>query len=186
MSATLHYSIFETAAGFCGIGWRGERVALFRLPAKTAQSAERHVLRRAPDARPSDPSPSVSLTIAAARRYFDGEAADLSGVPIDLTDADPAFIPIYEAARGVGWGRTTTYGALAKEVGLGPQGARDVGLAMATNPVPLIVPCHRVLAAGGKVGGFSAPGGAATKLRMLALEGARLPATPPTQESFAF
>ena len=73
--------------------------------------------------------------------------------------------------RRVGWGRTTTYGTLAKELGAEREGARDVGQAMAKNPVALIIPCHRVLAAGGKVGGFSAPGGSAAKIRMLALEG---------------
>jgi len=72
---------------------------------------------------------------------------------------------IYEAARRVAWGYTTTYGNLAKELGAGPEAARDVGKAMARNPVALIIPCHRVLAAGGKVGGFSAPGGSAAKRR---------------------
>ena len=87
----------------------------------------------------------------------------------------------YAAARQVGWGRTTTYGALAKELGAGPEAARDVGQAMANNPVALIIPCHRVLAAGGKVGGFSAPGGTATKIRMLALEGVHV--APPRRRS---
>jgi methylated-DNA-[protein]-cysteine S-methyltransferase len=73
-----------------------------------------------------------------------------------------------------------------KELGAGPEGARDVGQAMAENPVPLIIPCHRVLAAGGKVGGFSAPGGAAAKSRMLALEGIELPSAQPAQQSFRF
>ena len=81
---------------------------------------------------------------------------------------------VYAAVRRLGWGETTTYGALAKALGAGPEAARDVGQAMARNPVPLIVPCHRVLAAGGKLGGFSAPGGAAAKRRMLELEGVRL------------
>jgi len=92
---------------------------------------------------------------------------------------------IYAAARRVGWGRTITYGALAKEIGAGPEGAREVGAAMARNPVALIIPCHRVLAAGGKVGGFSAPGGAATKVRMLELEGVRLASSEPAQSSLA-
>ena len=76
--------------------------------------------------------------------------------------------------------------ARSKALGAGPEAARDVGQAMATNPVPLIIPCHRVLAAGGKVGGFSAPGGAATKLRMLALEGVDLTPPPPAQQAFGF
>jgi methylated-DNA-[protein]-cysteine S-methyltransferase len=90
---------------------------------------------------------------------------------------------IYEAARRVAWGQTTTYGALAKELGTGWEGARDVGQAMAKNPVPLIIPCHRVLAAGGKVGGFSAPGGSASKARMLQLEGVDVAPPEPAQRS---
>jgi methylated-DNA-[protein]-cysteine S-methyltransferase len=156
------------------------------LPSKSAQSAERHLLRRAPEARPGQPPAPISETIDALTRYFDGEPTDFSGVRLDLAETDPLFGPIYEAARRIGWGRTTTYGALAKEVGLGPQGARDVGAAMAKNPVPLIVPCHRVLAAGGKVGGFSAPGGSAAKIRMLELEGVRFVPPQPVQQSFGF
>ena len=87
------------------------------------------------------------------------------------THSSPRFT---HALRRVGWGRTTTYGALAKEVGAGREAARDVGEAMAKNPAPLIIPCHRVLAAGGKIGGFSAPGGSRTKVRMLELEGVRV------------
>jgi methylated-DNA-[protein]-cysteine S-methyltransferase len=86
----------------------------------------------------------------------------------------------------VGWGHTTTYGALAKEIGAGREGARDVGQAMAKNPVPLIIPCHRVLAAGGKIGGFSAPGGAAAKVRMLQLEGIRVAQPEAAQPSLPF
>ena len=103
-----------------------------------------------------------------------------------LGEQDPLFQRIYAAARLVGWGRTTTYGALAKELGAGPEAARDVGQAMANNPVALIIPCHRVLAAGGKVGGFSAPGGSAAKIRMLALEGVHVEPAPPVQQSFGF
>ena len=84
------------------------------------------------------------------RRYFDGEPADLSGIRVDLGAQEPFFARIYAAVRQLGWGSTTTYGALARELGAGPEAARDVGQAMARNPVPLIVPCHRVLAAGGK------------------------------------
>ena len=95
------------------------------------------------------------------------------------------FEKIYAAARRLGWGETTTYGALAKQFGDDWEIARDVGQAMAKNPVPLIIPCHRVLAAGGKVGGFSAPGGAATKTKMLAMEGVDLGAKP-AQQSLGF
>jgi methylated-DNA-[protein]-cysteine S-methyltransferase len=180
------YSIFETAAGFCAIAWSELGVVRFQLPLKSAAAAERLLLRRAPQAAPGQLPVEISEAIAAARRYFAREETDFSSVRLDLDGKDPLFRQIYEAARRIGWGRTTTYGALAKDIGGGPEVARDVGTAMALNPVPLIIPCHRVLAAGGKVGGFSAPGGAATKIRMLKLEGVRLAPPEPVQRSFAF
>ncbi len=120
------------------------------------------------------------------RRYFLGEPIDFTGFAVDLQGQDAFFTGIYDALRQVGWGRTTTYGALAKTLGAGPEAARAVGQAMAKNPVPLIIPCHRVLAAGGKVGGFSAPGGSDSKARMLALEGIDLSPPPPAQAAFGF
>ena len=143
-----------------GIAWSDVGVTRFQLPTKSAVAAERLLLRRTPGAEPAAPTPEVAETIAAAKLYFDGEEMDFSAVKLDLDGQDEFFQQIYAAARRVGWGRTTTYGALAKEVGAGPEAARDVGQAMAKNPVALIIPCHRVLAAGGRVGGFSAPGGA--------------------------
>jgi len=161
-------------------------VTRFQLPTKTAESAERILLRRAPDAEPGAPPAAIVETIAAARHYFAGEETDFSGVRLDLREPNEFFKQIYDAARRVGWGRTTTYGALAKELGRGREAARDVGEAMARNPAPLIIPCHRVLAAGGRIGGFSAPGGSAAKMRMLALEGVRVGPPQPVQRSFRF
>ena len=132
------------------------------------------------------PPEDIAAVIEAAKRYFDGEEIDFSQVPVDLADQDAFFAQIYDALRRVGWGGTTTYGALAKEVGAGRERARDVGEAMAKNPAPLIIPCHRVLAAGGKIGGFSAPGGSKTKARMLELEGVRVGPPEAAQQSFSF
>jgi methylated-DNA-[protein]-cysteine S-methyltransferase len=179
-----HYVIFEAALGFCGIAWNGTGITRFQLPARTALATEQNIKRRLVDATPGTPPPDVADAIAAARRYFDGENVDFAACTLDLHEQDDAFRQVYAAARRVGWGRTTTYGTLAKELRLGPEGARDVGQAMARNPVPLIIPCHRVLAAGGKLGGFSAPGGTAAKVRMLALEGFSA-AVPPPQQSLA-
>ena len=128
----------------------------------------------------------VTAVVEAAKRYFAGEEMDFSQVQVDLAGEDAFFTRIYEALRRVGWGRTTTYGALAKEVGAGREAARDVGEAMARNPAPLIIPCHRVLAAGGKIGGFSAPGGSKTKARMLELEGVRVGPPEVAQQAFSF
>jgi methylated-DNA-[protein]-cysteine S-methyltransferase len=184
MSTTPHYyAVFETALGFAGIGWTDVGVNRFQLPTSSAASTDALMRKRDPSARTATPPPAVAEAIAAIKRYFEGEAVDFSAVPLDLYGQDHLFKQIYEAARRVGWGQTTTYGTLAKELGAGPEGARDVGQAMAHNPVGLIIPCHRVLAAGGKLGGFSAPGGANTKLRMLALEGVDLNPPPPAQGS---
>ena len=181
--AAQHYLVFETAAGFCGIAWNGTGISRFQLPDKTAEATQRSLLRRLPQARPGEPTSQAAEAIALAKRYFQGEAIDFSHLKLDLAGQDAFFAGIYAAARQVGWGRTTTYGTLAKQLGAGPEAARDVGQAMARNPVPLIIPCHRVLAAGGKVGGFSAPGGSVAKLRMLQLEGFSTEPTPPLQGS---
>jgi methylated-DNA-[protein]-cysteine S-methyltransferase len=178
-----HYRIFETASGFCGIAWNAVGITRFQLPAPTAQATERSVLRRMPDAEHATPPPEVADVIAAAQRYFAGEKIDFSDVQVDLGEQDELSRRIYAATRRLGWGETTTYGTVAKELGAGPEVARDVGQAMARNPVPLIVPCHRVLAAGGKVGGFSAPGGSHAKVRMLELEGVHVAPPPPAQRS---
>jgi methylated-DNA-[protein]-cysteine S-methyltransferase len=179
------YSIFETASGFCGITWNEVGITGFRLPDQSAESTLQSLLRRRPGAEAGAPTPQVASAIEAAKRYFQGEKIDFSDVRLDLSDQGELFTRIYAAARRVGWGQTTTYGALAKELSGDWEAARDVGQAMARNPVPLIIPCHRVLAAGGKVGGFSAPGGASAKIRMLELEGRTAPA-PPAQESLGF
>jgi methylated-DNA-[protein]-cysteine S-methyltransferase len=184
--AARNYLVFETAMGFCAIAWSDEGVARFQLPTRSAEAPARLMRRRVPDADPGAPPQDVAAVVAAARRYFSGEETDFSQVRLDLGQEDAFFARIYAALRRVGWGRTTTYGALAKEVGAGREAAKDVGQAMGRNPVPLIIPCHRVLAAGGKIGGFSAPGGSTTKMRMLELEGVRVGPPEAAQQSFTF
>jgi len=180
------YLTFETAMGFCAVAWNGTNIFGFRLPEKTASDATRAMLRRLRDACPSEPPSPVAEAVAAARRYFEGEAVDFSGVAVNLGAQEPFFVRVYERVRSLKWGETTTYGAVAKHLGAGPEAARVVGEAMARNPVPLIIPCHRVLAAGGRIGGFSAPGGSAAKARMLALEGVGTDAPQPMQQAFRF
>ncbi|HEX2114722.1 MAG TPA: methylated-DNA--[protein]-cysteine S-methyltransferase [Alphaproteobacteria bacterium] len=186
MGEMQQYRVFETAGGFCAIAWNDTGITRFQLPTSTAEATERNLRRRLPSAVSGTPPPHVANVIEAAQLYFAGERVDFSDVPLDLDGQDEFFQRVYAALRGVGWGRTTTYGALAKELGAGPEAARDVGQAMAQNPVPLLIPCHRVLAAGGKVGGFSAPGGSAAKIRMLELEGVRVGPPEPVQRSLEF
>lgn len=171
----MRYTLFETALGFAGIVWSDVGITRFQLPSQTAEATTRNLLRRAPGATRAEPPHQIVEAITAAKHYFAGEKIDFAHLPLDLSGQDDLFRDIYAAARRVGYGETTTYGALAKSIGRSDwEGARDVGQAMAKNPVALIIPCHRVLAAGGKLGGFSAPGGSETKIRMLELEGAKL------------
>jgi methylated-DNA-[protein]-cysteine S-methyltransferase len=181
--AAHHYLVFDTAGGFCGIAWNAIGITRFQLPTNSAAETERLLLRRIPGAEPAQPTPEVAEAVAAVKRYFAGEPIDFSAITLDLDGQDAFFREIYTAARRIGWGDTTTYGALAKQLGRGPQAAREVGQAMAKNPVALIIPCHRVLAAGNKLGGFSAPGGSVSKARMLELEGVSLAPPEPAQQS---
>src|SRR5512139_2486398 len=136
---THHYCVFETAAGFCAIASSDAGIALFHLPMGTAEATERSLRRRLVGAEPAAPPAEVSTVTDAAKRYFAGEQVDFSSVSLDLHGQDKFSLDIYAAARRVGWGQTTTYGSLAKELGAGPEAARDVGQAMAKNPVPLII-----------------------------------------------
>ena len=167
--ATVGYVLFDTAFGVCGVAWSARGIVRLVLPEASPEVTETRLRRQAKvDARVRPPA-WVGKAIAAVQAYFTGDDVDFSAVPLDL-NAEPEFERrVYGALRLVAWGNTTTYGGLADHAG-SPGAARAVGRAMARNPVPVIVPCHRVLAAGGAVGGFSAHGGIATKQRMLALE----------------
>ncbi|MCA2374017.1 methylated-DNA--[protein]-cysteine S-methyltransferase [Agrobacterium genomosp. 3 str. CIP 111-78] len=171
---TNHYGyiVFPTALGHCGLAWAGRGIARLQLPGADAGETEKLLLKRFPSSTIAVPDTRTREVIAMITRYFSGEAIDFTPIELDLAGQERFFLDVYEVARQIGWGRTTTYGGIVKDLGLGMEKARDVGQAMAKNPVPLIIPCHRVLAAGGRLGGFSAPGGTTTKLRMLDLENA--------------
>lgn len=184
MTISHSHFVFETVFGFAAIGWRASNVSSFRLPSSTATGAESALLRRFPDSISTPPPAFVRSVISDAQRYFAGERVDFSAVDIDLGEQEPLFGRVYAFVRALGYGETTTYGAVARALGEAPQVARIVGEAMSRNPVPLIIPCHRVTAAGGKIGGFSAPGGSYSKAHMLSLEGVSPP--PVSQIAFGF
>jgi methylated-DNA-[protein]-cysteine S-methyltransferase len=164
-----HYHLFDTKLGTAGIAWSDDGVTRFRLPDADRAAAERDLKTKG---TPATPPPAIAAVIEEAKRYFAGARIDFGAIKLDLANVDPFRRTIYDALRKVGFGETVTYGELAKRAGAdAPQAAQDVGVAMARNPVPLIIPCHRVLAAGGKLGGFSAPGRTEAKQHMLALEG---------------
>lgn len=169
----MHYCLFDTAFGEVGLAWSTDGVTRLQLPESSRSSTERRMRGRSVSTVEGHPPPPIERAIDDVQRYMAGERIDFADIALDLTSVGPFHCSIYKALRRIGWGETTTYGALARQAG-DPGAARAVGQAMGRNPVPVIIPCHRVLASGGKAGGFSAFGGADTKQRLLALEGVRL------------
>ena len=171
----MHHHVFDTAIGPCGVAWNDQGLTGVQLPEKDRATTERRLAAKAASIGVAEPPPAIAAVVADIRRYLAGEAVDFAAVAVDLSSLDPFRQKLYGSMRSLAWGETTTYGDLAKNLGItGWEGARDVGEAMGRNPVPVVIPCHRVLAAGGKLGGFSAHGGATTKAKLLALEGVRL------------
>lgn len=191
MTAVEHYAVFDTALGPCGIAWGPAGVVGVALPeADGAAGARARLDRRfglGAATPPDEPEidADIARAIAVIRALLRGEDADLSAIVLDMSAVTPFRREVYEAARTIPVGATSSYGELAQRVGR-PGAARAIGQAMANNPFPIVVPCHRVLAAGGKVGGFSADGGTTTKLRMLAIEGAVLGALEATPDPTLF
>jgi methylated-DNA-[protein]-cysteine S-methyltransferase len=171
------FTFFDTAVGRCGIAWGSRGVVAVLLPEKTDAVARARLLRRLPDAREATPPPEIQRAIDGIVALLAGEARDLADVRLDLGVVPVFYRRVYEVARTIRPGSTLSYGEVATRLGE-PRAAREVGEALGKNPFPIVVPCHRVLAAGGKLGGFSARGGIATKLRLLEIEGALAPETP--------
>src|SRR5262245_15937325 len=164
------FVLFDTAIGTCGVAWGDRGLVGVQLPEPSAAETRARMRRRHPGARETSPPPHVRRAIDAITAHLRGQATDLSGIGLDM-DGVPVFQRrVYDAARAIPSGATLSYGEIAARIGE-PSAAREVGQALGRNPFPIVVPCHRVLAAGGKTGGFSAPGGAATTLRLLAIEG---------------
>ena len=174
-SERAHHCVFETAIGPCGVAWSARGLMAVQLPERDRAATERRLAARAHSAGAAAPPAWVAALIADITRYLAGEPVDFSAVEVDLSGLDEFRRKLYRAMRTLNWGATTTYGSLAREIGrTDPEAARDVGQAMGRNPVPIVIPCHRVLAAGNKLGGFSARGGTATKAKLLAIEGVHL------------
>jgi methylated-DNA-[protein]-cysteine S-methyltransferase len=169
--------LFDTAIGRCGIAWSDRGIAAVQLPEGSELKTRARLLRRCLGARDAPAPADVQRAIDGIVALLRGEASDLSAVALDLDGVEPFARRVYEIARTVAPGATLTYGEVAARLG-DRRLARDVGQALGQNPFPLIVPCHRMLAAGGKAGGFSANGGVATKLRLLSIEGARMTDEP--------
>ena len=170
-------AIFDTAIGRCAIVWGERGISGVQLPMGSEDKTRARIRQRYGDLAEAPPSAQVQSAIDGIVELLAGKPNDLSDVVLDL-DGVPEFNRgVYDIARTIPPGKTLTYGDIAKRLG-GVELSRDVGQALGRNPCPIVVPCHRVLAAGGKPGGFSANGGVTTKLKMLAIEGAYVNHTP--------
>ena len=170
MTEQAGHALFETAIGRCGLAWNEAGVTAVSLPPASAA-------RLRAKGEPAAPPAEIAAVIGDIVALLAGEPRDLTHVRLDMTGVTEFNRRALAAARTIPPGETATYGEIATRLGE-PGAARAVGAAMGANPFPIIVPCHRVLGADGAIGGFSAPGGAATKIRMLAIERARVGREP--------
>jgi methylated-DNA-[protein]-cysteine S-methyltransferase len=165
------FALFESALGQAGIAWRGALIVAVQLPEADADATRARMQRRLPGVPETEPPSWVAAVASRTAALLGGTADDLLDVPLDLAAVPRFHRRVYELARRIPPGSMRTYGELAAELGE-PGAARAVGHALGLNPFAPIVPCHRILAAGGHTGGFSAPGGTRTKMKMLEAEGA--------------
>lgn len=165
------FALFETPLGWCGIAWTGRGVCGVRLPGSQAGLTREAMKRRFPDAEEAEPPAAIAAALDAITALLAGEPRRLLEVELDLDGVGPFDRAVYAATRAIPPGETRSYGQVAAAAGA-PDGAQAVGRALGRNPFPVVVPCHRVLAADGRLHGFSAPGGLETKLKMLVIEGA--------------
>jgi methylated-DNA-[protein]-cysteine S-methyltransferase len=174
------FVVFDTKIGPCVIIWGAKGIAAVQLPEANREETRRRVLARFSNACEAEPPSEVDLARSRMIALLEGKPADFSGILLDL-DGVPSFHRrVYEAARRIEPGHILTYGVLARIIGA-DGAARAVGQALARNPFPILVPCHRVLAANGGLGGFSAYGGIGTKRQLLEIEGIKFNAPLPVQ-----
>jgi len=181
----VRHHLFDTAIGVCGVAWSERGLMAVQLPERDRAATAKRLIAKSGSSGAAEPPAAIVAVIDAIARYLNGERVDFSSIAVDLAGVDDFRRALYVALREVGFGSTTTYGALAKRLGLdGPEAAREIGASMGRNPVPVVIPCHRVLAAGGKLGGFSAYGGTMTKQKLLALEGVHFDGGAPRLPGF--
>jgi methylated-DNA-[protein]-cysteine S-methyltransferase len=171
------YHLFETEVGLCGIAWSDRGVTRFQLPEEDEAATRRRLVKGLTDAEEAAPPAPIADVVDRVQALLRGEPADFSDTALDLEGVPPFHRRVYDIALTIPPGRTLTYGEIAKALGE-PGAAQAVGQALGRNPIPVIVPCHRVLGAGGWTGGFSAGDGVATKLKLLAIEGLDLRPPP--------
>ncbi|MDB5653411.1 MAG: cysteine methyltransferase [Tardiphaga sp.] len=173
----VKFTLFDTAIGRCALAWAERGIVAVQLPHSDEQQTRVRLRQRYAHLEEVPPSTAVQAAVDRIVTLLEGRPADLSVIDLDLDDCPEFNRHVYAIARSIPPGATLTYGDIAKQLG-GVELSRNVGTALGQNPCPIVVPCHRVLAAGGKPGGFSANGGVVTKLKMLAIEGALVNYTP--------
>jgi methylated-DNA-[protein]-cysteine S-methyltransferase len=171
------FTFFGTAIGACGLIWGEHGILGVRLPERDEAATRARLIRRYPDAKESQPDGDVCAARDAIIALISGEKRDLAEIALDMRDLPSLNRQVYEIARAIAPGATLTYGDIALKLGDRTL-AQAVGQALGKNPYPIIVPCHRVLAAGGRIGGFSAPTGIALKRKLLAIESAHANGAP--------
>ena len=169
---TLGFCLFDTAIGHCGIAWSSAGLTGVQLPESDAATGRARMQHRFPGVPECPAPPDVRHAMREVAALLRGERNDLRHLPLDLDGVGDFHRRVYALARAIDPGQTRTYGELAQALGE-PGAARAVGQALGHNPFAPVVPCHRILAADGRSGGFSANGGVATKLRMLLIERAQ-------------
>lgn len=170
-------ALFETPIGRVAVAWQGPTVLAVQLPEGEDERTRQRLRAKVPAATPADPPPPIVRAMASMTALLQGESEDLAEVDIDLSACSDFDRAVYEVTRSIPPGRSLTYGQVAERIGE-PGAAQAVGRSLGANPIPIIVPCHRVLGAGGRLTGFSAAGGIDTKRRMLLIEGC--PEVPPS------
>ena len=171
----MPHMFFPTPFGQCGIAWNEMGLIGFHLPGDTEELAEQHLATRTGSKPATGPAPEwVQRIVTRVQQHLAGQLQDFSGTVLDWSRVSDFQQAVYLQTQAIKPGYKKSYGEIAHLMALGHESARAVGVALATNPWPLIVPCHRVVSAGDKMTGFSAPGGVRTKTRLLALEGAEL------------
>jgi methylated-DNA-[protein]-cysteine S-methyltransferase len=171
------FALFETAIGTCAIAWGPRGIVGASLPSKSAAQSRASMRKRFPEATEVTPPAPVQTVISDIIALLQGEKRDLKNATLDMEGVPDFHRRVYDLARDIPPGEVLTYGEVAKRLS-DPGAARAVGQALGANPFPIIVPCHRVLASGGKTGGFSAPLGLETKMQMLTIERAKLDNKP--------
>lgn len=171
------FAVFDTAIGIAALSWGPKGITGSQLPEPTAEAARAHMRRRFPEAEEARPPSAIRRVIDDIVALMRGERKDLRGAELDLDGIPDFHRKVYDVTRAIPPGETLTYGEVAEKLEA-PGAARAVGQALGANRFPIIVPCHRVLGSGGKVGGFSAPGGTTTKMRLLNIEGAKVDEKP--------